>query len=296
MNAHGSKTLRRGINSLSSVLWKTLADKKNSEKEKQSPLQVVEKLIDFLENPEEAKVYLGEPPYPAEFYIMLGELYGRSLSSSGIKKKNGCFYTPISVARRLVSLVEKTGNEEVFGFDPACGTGSLLLAWVESNPKSGVVGWDIDPLSVVLTRKLLTHFMVSYQCSGEAEIIERDLFSVHSLASKETRNRKPVLLFNPPFGSKLSERGKSFSRGSKLAGREADPFALCLEWALNQNKIERGAVIVPMGAATFCNSCPVVTDLAVVTHSCLGMGLSTTGVSQFCSGASVLCLQFWVWP
>jgi hypothetical protein len=87
--------------------------------------------------------------------------------------------------------------------------------------------------------------MVSHQCSGEAEIIERDLFSVHSLASKETKNRKPILLFNPPFGSKLSERGKIFSQGSKLSGREADPFALCLEWALSQKRIERGAVIVP---------------------------------------------------
>jgi predicted RNA methylase len=173
-------------------------------------------------------------PAPVAFYQLVGEAYAR------VTRSIGAFYTPESVADRLVRLARAaTPSLSNRVLDPACGAGSLLLAWLETDPMAELIGWDIDENALLLADRLLSSYADERDLSLDLRLETRDLF--------DTVDTEPVdvVLMNPPFGTTLTESARRFADRARLAGREPDLFVLSLERVLEAWPNAVAAVILP---------------------------------------------------
>lgn len=104
------------------------------------------------------------------------------------RRRGGVFHTPWAVAQRLVADVV-TGPVTVC--DPACGTGTLLLAAAEAGAAT-LVGFDVDPVAAAVT---------------EARLALRGR-SARTLVGDGTAvdERFDVVVANPPFVDGLHVR------------------------------------------------------------------------------------------
>ncbi|MCL2348611.1 MAG: SAM-dependent methyltransferase [Planctomycetaceae bacterium] len=90
---------------------------------------------------------------------LFGELY-RNLIPAAARKQLGEFYTPAWLAEQLLDLAGFDAASETRLLDPACGSGTFLLAAVRKMIRSGqtpaviakrIAGFDLNPLAVLMT-------------------------------------------------------------------------------------------------------------------------------------------------
>ena len=86
----------------------------------------------------------------------LGMMYC-SLQSRKTLEAKGQFITPYNISRFIAEMTLGENKEPVNVLDPACGTGSMLLAAHEINPKALLIGVDIDLRAV---RTCMTNFAI----------------------------------------------------------------------------------------------------------------------------------------
>lgn len=125
------------------------------------------------------------------------------------KKEYGDFQTPLSLARRVITLISK--KEKHFGtiVEPTCGVGAFLEAAAECfGPSPNYHGFDVNPQYVEAARVALARVVPS-----RGNIEHRDFFTM-DWKQFFTKQAGPVLLIgNPPW---ITNAGMGVINGKNL--------------------------------------------------------------------------------
>lgn len=138
--------------------------------------------------------------------------------AASLKSEEGQYFTPISVIRSAVTLMDIDYEDTII--DPACGTGGFLLECFkqirDNNPtidESTAKGWaqthlygvDKDAINVKLTKA-----MMMIMGDGSAHIYSGDSIKSHTWSSKYAHiipamspDSYTCIITNPPFGENL---------------------------------------------------------------------------------------------
>lgn len=168
-------------------------------------------------------------------------------------KSKGQFYTPAEVSRILAKVV---GIEHAMGsdttlYDPACGSGSLLIRAAEAAPVDvAIYGQEKDVTTAGLARmNLVLHNMATAEIKGG--------YSTFSDPQYKSRSDDGVLrqfdfaVVNPPFSDKnwthgLKEFGRFDGYGDRPPQKNGD-FAWLLHIIKSLKRNGKAAVILPHG-------------------------------------------------
>lgn len=175
------------------------------------------------------------------------------------RNKAGEFYTPRSVVRMLVEILDPKEGESIY--DPACGTGGMLLGAIEHVERNGgdsrtffgkIYGQEKNLTTSSIARmNLVLHGIEDFQIARE-DTLRQPAFSDASTGGLLTFD---CVIANPPFS--LKEWGRDIW--------EADPwsraqygippesygdyaFVQHMIASMAENKTSRMAVVLPQGA------------------------------------------------
>jgi len=176
---------------------------------------------------------------------LLGELYmlllGRFARTEG--RRGGQYYTPPDVAALLVDLVSPAGPTI---YDPACGSGGLLLAASASAPGSArLVGQELNPSTWRLAHLgAAVHGLTLDLGSAPADTLHDDL---------HPGLRADTLLANPPFN--VIDWGAGQAPDDPRWAKVAPPSRSAnLAWVLHAlhhlAPDGHGAIVLAMGSLT----------------------------------------------
>ncbi|MBR1236622.1 SAM-dependent DNA methyltransferase [Bradyrhizobium sp. AUGA SZCCT0182] len=135
------------------------------------------------------------------------------------RNKAGEFYTPRSVVRMMVEILDPQGGESIY--DPACGTGGMLLGAIEHVVRKGgdprtfygkIYGQEKNLTTSAIARmNLVLHGIEDFQIARE-DTLRNPAFTDPSTGGLATFD---CVIANPPFS--LKEWGREIW--------EADPWA-----------------------------------------------------------------------
>jgi len=169
----------------------------------------------------------------------------RKLIPLSTQRSTGTFFTGENILERLSGTVSSTASERIF--DPACGTGNLLLFQSQALPIFATVeetlehwnnwlsGRDLHPefISAAKARLVLSLIQRSPNIPAAPQLRTRDLFPNISvgdgLASDDFRPASRIIL-NPPFHKVRAPKDCSWGAGKVSAA------ALFLEVCLNKSE------------------------------------------------------------
>jgi len=93
----------------------------------------------------------------SDYYDHLGDMYLEKIVSNKEAQRKGLFLTPVNLAELLAQTTFQKSNIPLKIFDPAVGTGRLLMAAYKNEPNSMLFGVDID---LRLLRIAMTNFAI----------------------------------------------------------------------------------------------------------------------------------------
>lgn len=139
----------------------------------------------------------------------LGCLY-LSIQSMKQRKAKGSYYTPTRVVKQIKERLKNHLSPSMTYLDPCCGTGNFLLQLPEKIPITQIYGFDIDEVSVLLTR-----INMVLRTKGQSidiilsHFIKKDFLmdSFHNIPEQYD-----VILGNPPWGYSYSSAEKNAFR------------------------------------------------------------------------------------
>lgn len=114
-------------------------------------------------------------------------------------KSRGYFFTPPSLALRMVKrAIDENANASTV-MDPACGAGIFLSLYIVLNPKiEKVVGIEIDEKTLVYARKILETVRLQMNAKTIIDLKNVDYFEFY----KENIDLKfDSIIMNPPYGN-----------------------------------------------------------------------------------------------
>lgn len=174
------------------------------------------------------------------------------------RKKAGEFYTPRSVVRMMVELLDPKAGESIY--DPACGTGGMLLGAIEHVQRGGgdartffgkIYGQEKNLTTASIARmNLVLHGIEDFQVVRE-DTLRSPAFTDSATAGLATFD---CVIANPPFS--LKEWGRDLWEAEPW-GRAAFglPPDSCGDYAWVQHMVAsmagrtgRMAVVLPQGA------------------------------------------------
>ena len=139
------------------------------------------------------------------------------------RKKAGEFYTPRSVVRMLVELLDPKAGESIY--DPACGTGGMLLGAVEHVQRAGgdartffgkIYGQEKNLTTAAIARmNLVLHGIEDFQVVRE-DTLRNPAFTDSSTGGLATFD---CVIANPPFS--LKEWGRDVWRRIRGGARHS---------------------------------------------------------------------------
>lgn len=136
------------------------------------------------------------PELVHEEHDLLGDCY-QYLCSKHERLKKGSFYTTESIVEKVVEKLDI--DEETSVFDPACGSGNLIMNSKVKNP-SQVHGMDLDPLAVMCCQ--FNYYLKFGNGAPEPDIHCGD-FQELVLKSKDLDMKFDVIICNPPYGAEM---------------------------------------------------------------------------------------------
>lgn len=206
-------------------------------------------LIAIFENPD-----LDFSKNRAEGDDLLGDAYEYLMKHFAVEsgKSKGQFYTPAEVSRIVAKVIEAnkadTGMHTVY--DPACGSGSLLLKVAEEAKRISIYGQELDTATAGLaTLNMWLHGKPEAEIKKGQSTLSTPLFTEHS--SLKTFD---YVVANPPFSYKSWRNG--FDPEHDLYGRfdgfgippkKKGDFAFLLHILKSLKSTGTGAVILPHG-------------------------------------------------
>lgn len=172
-------------------------------------------------------------------------------------KKAGEYYTPRSVVRLLVNILDPREGESVY--DPACGTGGMLIEVIEHVKDAGgspktvwgkLFGQEkVLATSAIARMNLLLHGVEDFKIAREDTLRDPAFYSGNRLA------RFNCVVANPPFSLKAwgeAEWASDKWGRNQLGGVPPKGYA---DWAWVQHMLTsadssngRVAVVLPQGA------------------------------------------------
>ena len=167
-------------------------------------------------------------------------------------KSKGQFYTPAEVSRVLAHVIgiEKAVSGESTLYDPACGSGSLLIRAAEAAPKNvAVFGQEKD-----ITTAGLARMNIVLHNRGTGEIKSGNTFSSPQYTDPDDESALQQFDFavvNPPFSDKnwtdgLQDYGQFDGYGERPPQKNGD-FAWLLHVIKSLKRNGKAAVILPHG-------------------------------------------------
>jgi Type I restriction-modification system methyltransferase subunit len=131
---------------------------------------------------------------------LLGLVY-QSLYVEGDKNKQGLYYTPTRIVKKVIEDIEFC--EDFVILDPCCGSGNYLLNVPHTDP-SKLFGVDFDPIAVMLCKANL--IMKYIDLDFVPQIYCFDFLAEYSLLDSPDTMRIRKMLFdcictNPPWGA-----------------------------------------------------------------------------------------------
>ncbi|MDR2697025.1 MAG: type I restriction-modification system subunit M [Holophagales bacterium] len=168
-------------------------------------------------------------------------------------KSKGQFYTPAEVSRILAKVVgiEHAHSGDVTLYDPACGSGSLIIRAAEAAPVDvAIYGQEKEITTAGLARmNLVLHNLATAEIKGG--------YSTFSDPQYKNKDDDGVLrlfdfaVVNPPFSDKnwthgLKEYGRFDGYGDRPPQKNGD-FAWLLHIIKSLKRNGKAAVILPLG-------------------------------------------------
>lgn len=181
---------------------------------------------------------------------LLGDAYEYLIGefAAGAGKKGGEFYTPAQVSRLLAQIVTLGKTRIKTVYDPACGSGSLLLRIGDYVNVASYKGQELNPTTYNLARMNMILHGVHY-----------DNFSIRQgdtlVEDMHQDLRADAVVANPPFSAKWKSDGdpllmsdERYSQFGRLAPKGAADYAFITHmlYHLSDNGIM--AVVLPHGA------------------------------------------------
>ena len=180
---------------------------------------------------------------------VLGDAYEYLIGqfASGAGKKAGEFYTPQQVSKILAKLVTLDKKRIKNAYDPACGSGSLLLRINKEAEVGEFYGQELNRTTYNLARmNMILHDMHFRQF----DIKQEDTLE----HPQHLDLRFEVVVANPPFSAKwkgkgnpLNETDDRFSQYGKLAPTSKADFAFVQHMIYQMSENGAMAVVLPHG-------------------------------------------------
>lgn len=180
---------------------------------------------------------------------ILGDAYEYLIAqfASGAGKKAGEFYTPQQVSKVLARIVTLGKKRIKNAYDPACGSGSLLLRIGKEAEVGEFCGQELNRTTYNLCRMNMILHDVHF---SRFDIRQEDTLE----EPQHLDQRFEAVVANPPFSAKwkgtenpLNETDDRFSQYGRLApGGKAD-FAFIQHMIFQMADNGVGAVVVPHG-------------------------------------------------
>jgi len=167
-------------------------------------------------------------------------------------KSKGQFYTPAEVSRILAKVIDiehaKNGNTL---YDPACGSGSLLIRAAEAAPVGiAIYGQEKESTTAGLARmNLVLHNKATAEIKGGYSTFSDPQF--FNLKDDSALRQFDFAVVNPPFSDKnwthgLKEYGRFDGYGDRPPQKNGD-FAWLLHILKSLKRNGKAAVILPHG-------------------------------------------------
>lgn len=149
-------------------------------------------LPDFKESKSNLKINV--PEVVRKEHDLIGDCY-QYLCSKHERLKKGSFYTTERIVNKIVDGIHI--DEQTSIFDPACGSGNLILNNKVKNP-SQIHGMDLDPLAV-----MCCHFNYYLKFGNDAPIpdIRCGNFVEYVKSTKDIKY--DIVICNPPYGADI---------------------------------------------------------------------------------------------
>lgn len=179
---------------------------------------------------------------------VLGDAYEYLIGqfASGAGKKAGEFYTPQEVSKILARIVTIGKTKIKSGYDPTCGSASLLLRLAKESEVSDFYGQEMNRTTYNLARMNMILHGVHYR---QFDIRQEDTLE----HPQHLEKRFEAVVANPPFSANWSANplhmtDDRFSQYGKLAPSSKADFAFVqhMIYQLADNGIM--AVVLPHGA------------------------------------------------
>ena len=180
---------------------------------------------------------------------VLGDAYEYLIAqfASGAGKKAGEFYTPQQVSKILAKIVALDKPRIKSAYDPACGSGSLLLRIAREADVSEFFGQELNRTTYNLARMNMILHGVHF---SRFDIRQEDTLEYPQHLDK----RFDVVVANPPFSAKwkgkdnpLNETDDRFSQYGALAPTTKADFAFVQHMIYQLNESGTMAVVLPHG-------------------------------------------------
>ena len=130
-----------------------------------------------------------------EEHDLIGDCY-QYLTNKHERLKKGSFYTSESIIEKIVEGLDIDENTSVF--DPACGSGNLILNSKVTNPKQ-VHGMDLDPLAVMCCQ--FNYYLKFGDDAPDPDIKCGDFQEF--VKSHDGDLKYDVVICNPPYGAEM---------------------------------------------------------------------------------------------
>lgn len=187
----------------------------------------------------------------AEGDDLLGDAYEylmRHFATESGKSK-GQFYTPAEVSRVLAKVVgigPDTRQDQTV-YDPACGSGSLLLkAAAEAPHHMSIYGQEKDNATWALSKMN----MILHDQAGFAEIAKGNTLTSPQFLSGNQLKTFDFVVMNPPFSDKAWNNGLDNEYGRFQYGRPPErngDYAFLLHALKSLKSTGKAAIIMPHG-------------------------------------------------
>lgn len=161
---------------------------------------------------------------------VLGLIY-ISCKNIGNRKATGSYYTSNKVVKKLISNLDIADFSTVL--DPCCGTGNFLLQLPDSVRLENVYGYDIDSVSVKISR-----INMALRFDGASIKTVREHIIEKNYLNNQNGVQFDYIIGNPPWGYEFSEQEKVELRFlfSTAVGKNIESYDVFIEQALRNLK------------------------------------------------------------
>ncbi len=180
---------------------------------------------------------------------VLGDAYEYLIAqfASGAGKKAGEFYTPQQVSKILAKIVTLDKTRIKSAYDPACGSGSLLLRIAREADVGEFFGQELNRTTYNLSRMNMILHDVHF---SKFDIRQEDTLE----HPQHLDERFDVVVANPPFSAKwkgkdnpMNDTDDRFSQYGALAPTSKADFAFVQHMIHQLNDSGTMAVVLPHG-------------------------------------------------